>query len=133
METNEHSMQFAGGILGRHRHICAFFNSIDEEHRVLRSFIKDGFDGGERAFHIVDPNQLKEHLKWLAEARINVERAVEKGQLQEWPWQGAYLRDGRFDHDALPAWLEQMLPSGPPGRQTLPRPLATPGLPAPPR
>src|SRR2546425_882195 len=55
MATNGHSVKFAGGILGRQRHICAFFNSIDEEHRVLRSFIKDGFEQGEKAFHIVDP------------------------------------------------------------------------------
>ena len=77
METREHSMQFAGGILGQHRHICAFFNSVEEEHRVLRSFIKDGFDGGERAFHIVDPDQVKEHLSWLGETGINVERAMD--------------------------------------------------------
>ena len=38
---------------GRHRHICAFFNSIDEEHRVLRSFVTEG-STGEKAFHIVD-------------------------------------------------------------------------------
>ena len=48
MGTNDRSVRFAGGTLGRHRHICAFFNSIDEEHRVLRSFIKDGFDLGEK-------------------------------------------------------------------------------------
>src|SRR4051812_30761415 len=46
METNDRSMQFAGGALGRQRHICAFFNSVEEEHRVLGSFIKDGLDGG---------------------------------------------------------------------------------------
>jgi len=48
MATNGHSVKFAGGILGRQRHICAFFNSIDEEHRVLRSFIKDGFGKGKK-------------------------------------------------------------------------------------
>jgi len=124
METNEHSMQFAGGILGRQRHICAFFNGIDEEHRVLRSFIKEGFDGGERAFHIVDPNQLEEHLKWLAEAGINVERAMDTGQLQVCPWQEAYLRDDRFDQDAMLAWLEKALQSGAAGGYPLTRLLA---------
>ena len=43
MATNGGSVQCAGGILGRHRHICAFFNSVEEEHGVLRSFVKDGF------------------------------------------------------------------------------------------
>src|SRR5258706_243057 len=55
METKNHSVQFAGGNLAGHRHICAFFNSIDEEHRVLRSFFKDGFERGEKTTHIVDP------------------------------------------------------------------------------
>ena len=66
MGTTDRSVQFAGGTLGRHRHICAFFNSLDEEHRVLRSFIKDGLDRGEKAFHIVDPELREEHLKRLA-------------------------------------------------------------------
>ena len=35
MGTNDRPVQFAGGILGRQRHVCAFFSSIDEEHRVL--------------------------------------------------------------------------------------------------
>jgi len=44
------------GYLGPQRHICALFNTIDEEHSVLRPFFKDGFDHGEEAFHIVDPS-----------------------------------------------------------------------------
>jgi hypothetical protein len=112
MEARERSMQFAEGILGQQRHVCAFFNSVDEEHRVLRSFIKDGFDDGERAFHIVDPDQLKEHLEWLAETGINVEQAMDTGQLQVRPWQEAYLREDRFDQYAMAAWLEQSLQSG---------------------
>src|SRR3989442_8396333 len=88
METTDRSVQFAGGTLGRHRHICAFFNSLDEEHRVLRSFIKDGLDRGEKAFHIVDPELREEHLKRLAEVDINVERAMGSGQLEVRLWQG---------------------------------------------
>src|SRR5438105_12797716 len=87
MATNGHSVNFAGGILGRQRHICAFFNSIDEEHRVLRSFIKDGFGQGEKAFHIVDPELWEQHLKRLAEAGINVHEAMNTGQLEVRPWQ----------------------------------------------
>ena len=49
------SVQCAGVSLGQHRHICAFFNSVEEQHRVLRSFIKEGFEQGDKAFHIVDP------------------------------------------------------------------------------
>lgn len=54
MATYRSSLQCAGTSIGAHRHICASFDSLDEEHRVLGSFYKDGFDRGEKAAHIVD-------------------------------------------------------------------------------
>ena len=107
------SVQFAGGVLGRHRHICAFFNGIDEQHRVLRSFIKDGFERGDKTFHLVDPELREDHLKRLAEAGIDVQEGMESGQLEVRPWQDAPLRGGRFDQDAWLASFEQVLQSGP--------------------
>jgi len=110
--AHDHSVHCAGGTLGRHRHICAFFNSTDEEHKVLRSFLKDGFDQGERAFHIVDPELRDDHLKRLAEAGINVQQGIYSGQLEVRPWQDAYLRKGHFDQHAMLALIEEVLQSG---------------------
>src|SRR2546421_9210911 len=112
MEASDRSVQFAGGTLGRQRHICAFFNSIDEEHSVLRSFIRDGLDRGEKGFHIVDPDLRSEHLRRLAEAGINVGRAIDTGQLEVRPWQDAYLRGDCFNQDAMLALIEAVLRSG---------------------
>ena len=112
MEASDRSVQFAGGTLGRQRHICAFFNSIDEEHSVLRSFIRDGLDRGEKGFHIVDPDLRSEHLKRLAEAGINVGRAIDTGQLEVRAWQDAYLRGDCFNQDAMLALIEEVLQSG---------------------
>jgi hypothetical protein len=111
MATKSHSVQFAGGDLGGQRHICALFNDIDEEHRVLRSFIKEGLERGEKAFHIVDPELRDEHLKHLAEAGINVPRAIDTGQLEVWRWQDAYLRGDHFDQNAMLALIEEVLQS----------------------
>src|SRR2546427_5604882 len=99
MEASDRSVQFAGGTLGRHRHICAFFNSIDEEHSVLRPFIRDGLDRGEKGFHIVDPDLRSEHLKRLAEAGINVGPAIATGQVEKRAWQGTFLRGGWLNQD----------------------------------
>ena len=112
MITTDDPVQFAGGMLGRHRHICAFFNGIDEEHRVLRSFIKEGFERGDKAFHIVDPELQRQHLERLVDAGIDVERAMGTGQLELRRWQDAYLRGDRFDQDAMLALLEEVLQSG---------------------
>jgi len=112
MRPSDRSVQFAGGTLGVQRHICAFFNSIDEEHRVLRSFIRDGLDGGEKGFHIVDPELRDEHLKRLREAGIDVDQAIGRGQLEVRPWQDTYLRGDRFNQDAMLALIEEVLQSG---------------------
>src|SRR5215813_8041042 len=109
MRTNEHSVQLGGVALGRERHICAFFNSIDEQDRVLRSFIKEGLDRREKAFHIVDPGLREEHLKRLSEAGIEVERAIGSGQLEVRTWQDCQFRGDRFDQDAMLALIEEVL------------------------
>jgi hypothetical protein len=113
MATQSHSVQFAGGNLGGQRHICAFFNSTDEEHRVLSSFIKDGFERGDKAFHLVDPELREEHLARLAEAGINVQEAIDAGQLEVRPWQDGPLHGDRFDQDTWLVSFEQVLQSGP--------------------
>src|SRR5437016_2349368 len=46
MATNERSVELAGVNLAGQYHVCAFFNIMDEEHRVLRSSYKGGFDRG---------------------------------------------------------------------------------------
>jgi hypothetical protein len=112
VETDDPAVQVNGSTLGQHRHVCAFFNSMDEEHRVLRSFIKDGFDREEKALHIVDPELRDEHLRRLGEAGIDVQQAMSVGQLEVRLWQDAYLRDDRFDQDAMLAFIEEQLQSG---------------------
>jgi hypothetical protein len=112
MVTIEHSVQLAGVDLAGRNHVCAFFNTIDEEHRVLGSFYKDGLDRGEKATHIVDAANRDEHLKRLAEAGIQVQEMVDTGQLEVLPWTDAYVRDHRFDQDAMLATVEKLIESG---------------------
>ena len=112
MATSGSSVQCAGSSLGQHRHICAFFNDLDEQHRVLRSFIKEGFEHGDKAFHIVDPERWDDHLRRLVEAGIDVDGALGTGQLELRRWQDAQLRGNRFDQDATLALLEELFQSG---------------------
>jgi len=111
MNAIDHSIHFAGGTLSHHCHICAFFNGADEEHKVLRSFIKDGLDAGEKGFHLVDPDLREDHLKRLANSGINVERVIADGQLEVGAWQESYLRGDRFEQDAMLVLVDQVLKS----------------------
>jgi MEDS: MEthanogen/methylotroph, DcmR Sensory domain len=113
MGTDNPSPQVAGGALGGARHICAFFNSLDEQHRILHSFIKDGFDQGDKAFHLVDPDRREDHLSRLADHGIDVDAALAIGQLEVRPWAWGPLQGDRFDQDVWLALFERVLQSGP--------------------
>ena len=105
-------VRLAGSVLDRSRHICAFFHDKEEEYRVLLPFIREGFDQGDRAFHMVDPRHRAEHLRRLQEAGIPVAEAERKGQLEVRRWEDAYLRDGHFDQDRMLALIEEVLTGG---------------------
>jgi FixJ family two-component response regulator len=109
--TAPQPIRIADGTLGNHCHICAFFNGLDEQHRVLRSFIKDGFDRGEKIVHIVDPELRDDHLARLARAGIDVNRTLGTGQLDVRTWDEVYLRGDRFEQDRMLALAEEVLQS----------------------
>jgi hypothetical protein len=112
MATGGGSVRCADSSLGQHRHVCAFFNDLDEEHRVLRSFFKDGIDQGEKAIHIVEAEKREGYVKRLAEADINVQEMMDVGRLEIIPWTDMYVRDHRFDQDAMLASVEELIQSG---------------------
>jgi len=94
-------ISFAGSQLGEARHVCAFFNSDGEEDSVLLPFIKDGFACGDKAVHVVNPDQNRDHLQRLAAAGIDPAAAQQSGQLELRTSTETYLRDGRFDQDRI--------------------------------
>ena len=110
-ESNQ-AIRFAGSVLGTQRHVCAFFHTPDEEYRVLLPFIKEGFECGEKAFHIVGPKLREEHVRRLASAGIDVAAVEQSGQFELRNWADAYLRDGHFDQNRMLALIQEVLEGG---------------------
>jgi hypothetical protein len=108
MKKTTPAIPFAGSQLAETRHVCAFFNSSDEEYRVLLPFIKDGFQCGHRAIHVVNPDQRQDHLHRLAEVGIDLATAQQSGQLELRINTDVYLPDGRFDADRMISAFEQL-------------------------
>ncbi len=99
---------FAGSQLGEVRHVCAFFKSADEEYRVLMPFIKDGFECGQKAVHVVNPDKCRDHLERLTAAGIDATAVQRSGQLELRTNVDAYLREGHFDQDRMLEEFEQL-------------------------
>lgn len=112
MATQKKEVRLAGTALGTSRHVCAFFNSRDEEYRVLLPFIKEGMEQGDKAFHIVKETNHSEHRRRLQQAGVAVHEVERKGQLEIRRWEDAYLRDGHFDQDRMLALIEDVLQGG---------------------
>jgi hypothetical protein len=101
-------ISLAGSQLRETRHVCAFFNNDEEEYRVLLPFIKDGFKTGDKAVHVLNPNQHDDHLERLAAAGIDPAAAQQSGQLELRTNTEVYLPDGRFDQDRMLQVFEKL-------------------------
>jgi hypothetical protein len=112
MVEKETKVRLAGAVLDRRRHVCAFFHTKEEEYGVLLPFIKEGFEQGHKAFHIVDPKHRPTHLRRLEHEGIDVAAAERQGQLEVRRWEDAYLRDGHFDQSRMLTLIEEVLTNG---------------------
>jgi hypothetical protein len=115
----ENPIRFGGSDLGQHRHICGFFRTPEEEYHLLLPFIKEGFERGEKAFHVVDPKLRDDHVRRLSSAGIDVAEAEKSGQFELCNWEQMYLRDGYFDHDRMLALWRDVFESA--GQRGFPR------------
>jgi DcmR-like sensory protein len=121
MATIAQPIPFAGAELDQARHVCAFFNSEEEEYRVLLPFIRGGFECGHKAAHIISPDRCDRHIKHLAAAGIDVAEAQRSGQLELRTNTEVYLRNGRFDQDRMLETFERIASSSVDGPYPLSR------------
>lgn len=101
-------ISLAGSQLGKDRHVCAFFNSEEEEYRVLLPFIQEGFQCGHKAVHVINPGQRTDHLQRLTGAGLDPTAAEQAGQLEVRTNSDVYIREGRFDQDRMLQVFEQL-------------------------
>jgi len=107
--SRSHDTHLPGSVLERHRHVCVFYHSTDEEYRVLSPFIRDGFGKGDKAFHIIDGKRRSDHCRRLEGLGIDVNASEQTGQLEVRGWEAAHLRPGWFDQHAMLALVEEVL------------------------
>lgn len=102
----------AGKDITEYYHVCAFFDSRNEEYEVLVPFAKDGLENGEKAVHIVDPHLIQDHLNQLKEQGVDGHHCQSCGQLDVLPWDQVYVPDGKFNQDRMMTAIESVMLSG---------------------
>ena len=107
------AIAFEGGILDPYRHVCAFVNSRDEEHRILDPFVSEGLARGERAIYLVDPAERANLVRHLRRLGLDMPTLLRQRQCDVRTWTETYLRGGRFDQDAMLGIIDELLGSSP--------------------
>jgi hypothetical protein len=120
MSIEQKAVHLAGSALTHSCHACAFFHTREEAYRVLMPFIMEGFEKGDRAFHIVNPAHRAAHIERLEQEGIDTAAAEARGQLEVLDWRETYLKDGRFDQHLMIETLLKMIAPGsaPPGKMS---------------
>jgi hypothetical protein len=106
-------VRLAGSVLVERPHICAFFHTREEEYRVLLPFIKEGFDCGDRAIHLVGASRRDDHLQQLITAGIDIAARRRTHQFELRDWEETYLTGGYFDPDRWFSLLKEVIDEGP--------------------
>jgi hypothetical protein len=107
--TTAAPVRLAGRTLKENRHICAFFHSKEEQNKVLMPFFREGFERGEKLFHVVDGRQRDAHLRACRDSGIDLEACAKTDQLEVRTWEEAYLRDGQFDGERMIRILKEVV------------------------
>jgi hypothetical protein len=103
------TVTFAGGVLDRYRHICAFLNGPPDHEAVLEAFEQQGVDVGDRLLYLVDPARSAAPVNRLREHGYDVEELLEERRCEVHTWTDTYLRGGGFDQAAMLELLATML------------------------
>ncbi len=112
MVQNNKRVTLARSAVDRRCHVCAFFNSREDEYKVMLPFLKEGLEAGEKVFQIMDRRQRDERSRRLTDAGVDAAAAEQNGLLEVRPWENAHLSDGRFDQHAMIALIESLAKDG---------------------
>jgi hypothetical protein len=105
-------IRLAGAPRAVSGHVCALFADRDEQFEVLLPFIREGFDQGDKAVHIVNGDLRDDHFARLRGGGIDVDRAPRSGQLEVASWDETYLQGGYFDQVRTLRAVQDLLERG---------------------
>src|SRR5688572_14125505 len=77
-------------------HICAFFDSRDEQYEILMPWLKEGIERKEEVLNILTEGLHDDHCARLSKAGIDVNQAIDNKQLKIVASENSYLYDDSF-------------------------------------
>src|ERR1700759_985464 len=88
----QQSVTICGETLYGPRHICAFFDSREEQYEVLMPYFKEGLDNKEEVITILESDTHHDHCCRLSDAGIALDDMLGNGQLKVLASEDTYLQ-----------------------------------------
>jgi hypothetical protein len=92
-----------------HGHICAFFDSREQEYDVLSPYYKEGIENGEQVVTIVDSDREQDHKRRMHAHGVPVHDAIATDQLKVLTAEDTYTAGGRFEAERMYTLLQGAL------------------------
>jgi len=90
------AVTLCGCELEKPGHICAFFDSRDEEYDILAPFYSEGLGADEEVITVVGADRYADHCRRLQTHGIDVPKALEDGMLHVVTADDWYMKGGPF-------------------------------------
>lgn len=103
------TVTLCGRALPEAGHICAFFNSRDQEYDILSPYYQEGIELGEEVITIVDAARSKDHVSRLTAHGIDVDSATEMNRLRVLTSEETYTKGGKFGAERMYDLLQTAL------------------------
>jgi len=103
------TVTLCGRALEEPGHICAFFDSRNEEYDVLAPYYQEGIDLDEEVITIVDADRVRDHRARLQAHGIAVDDALADNRLQVLQAEETYTKGGRFGAERMYELLQGAL------------------------
>lgn len=107
--VKQQPLTLCGEILYAPIHICAFFDSRDEQYSVILPYLQEGLNRKEKVINILERSSHHEHCERLLNAGISVEEKSASNQLNILASEDTYLKGGSFETERMLLLLEDAL------------------------
>lgn len=91
--------------IGVHQHLCSVYESEEQQYAVGLPFLKAGLDHGEKCLYLADENSVDTILRHMRAFGLNIDQTIESDSFEILGKQDSYVRNGKFDPDAMISYL----------------------------
>src|ERR1044072_2417322 len=103
------TVHLCGETLEGARHICAFFDSREEQYEILMPYFKEGLENNEEVITILESETHPDHCSRLEKVGMPLKETMENGPLKILSSEETYLQGSTFASERMYKMLEDVL------------------------